>query len=184
MIEKMWHGLKNLLGVGRGVVSNDSGDFQLVQVQFNSNETKDDIPRYSEYGCTSVPPDGHNALVLFFGGNKSTGVVVATHHAKSRKKDLKKGEVCYHDDQGQEIHFKRDGLVIKAKKITFVDEAGTTVTLDGVGGGSISSVETFTINGVEFKDGIVKADDVVVDEKSVAEHKHNDPISGQTSTMI
>jgi phage gp45-like len=45
MIEKMWHGLKNLLGVGRGVVSDDSGDFQLVQVQFNSNETKDDIPR-------------------------------------------------------------------------------------------------------------------------------------------
>lgn len=184
MIEKMWHGLKNLLGVGRGVVSDDSGDFQLVQVQFNSNETKDDIPRYSEYGITSVPPDGHNALVLFFGGNKSTGVVVATHHPKSRKKGLEKGEVCYHDDLGQEVYFKRDGLVLKAKKITLVDDAGTTVVLDGVGGGSISSTETFTINGVEFKDGIVTAADVKVGEKSVAEHKHNDPVSGQTSTMI
>lgn len=180
----MWHGLKNLLGVGRGVVSDDSGDFQLVQVQFNSNETKDDIPRYSEYGFDSCPPDGHNALVQFFGGNKSIGVVVATQYPKSRKKNLKKGEVCISDDLGQEVYFKRDGLVLKAKKITLIDEAGTTVTLDGIGGGSISSSETFTINGVEFKDGIVKAADIKVGEKSVAEHKHNDPVSGQTSTMI
>lgn len=184
MIEKMWNGLKNMLGVGRGIVSDDSGDVQLVQVQFNLNETKDDIPRYAEYGYASVPPDGHNALVHFFGGNKSTGVVVATHHPKSRKKGLKKGEVCFYDDQGQEIYFKRDGIVLKAKKITLIDEAGTTVTLDGVGGGSISSAETFTINGVEFKDGIVKAEDVVVGDKSVAEHKHNDSIGGQTSTMV
>jgi len=177
MIEKMWHGLKNLLGVGRGVVSDDSGDFQLVQVQFNSNETKDDIPRYAEYGFTSVPPDGHNALVLFFGGNKSTGVAVATHHAKSRKKNLEKGEVCISDDQGQEVYLKRDG-------ITLIDKSGTVIQLKGDGTGEISSSDTFTINGVEFKDGIVKAADVRVGEKSIAEHKHNDPVSGQTSTMI
>lgn len=177
MIEKMWHGLKNLLGVGRGVVADDSGDFQLVQVQFNSNETKDDIPRYSEYGFDSCPPDGHNALVQFFGGNKSIGVVVATQYPKSRKKNLKKGEVCISDDQGQEIYLSRTG-------ITLTDKSGTVIQLNGDGTGSISSSDTFTINGVEFKDGIVKAADVKVGEKSVAEHKHNDPVSGQTSTMI
>lgn len=151
----MWHGLKNLLGVGRGVVSDDSGDFQLVQVQFNSNETKDDIPRYTEYGFDSCPPDGHNALVQFFGGNKSIGVVVATQHPKSRKKNLKKGEVCISDDQEQEIYLSRTG-------ITLTDKSGTVIQLNGDGTGSISSSDTFTINGVEFKDGVVKAADFKV----------------------
>jgi phage gp45-like len=114
MIEKMWHGLKNLLGVGRGVVSDDSGDFQLVQVQFNSNETKDDIPRYTEYGFDSCPPDGHNALVQFFGGNKSIGVVVATHTLKG-KRILQKVRFVFQMIKVKRFILSRDGLTLTEK---------------------------------------------------------------------
>lgn len=181
MIEKLYHGLKNLLGVGRGVVSNDEGNVQMVQVTLNQNETKDDVPRYTEYGYQSFPPDGHNALALFFGGDKSNGVVIATHHPKSRKRGLKKGEVCISDDQGQMIFLTREGITVKGKKLIFVDDAGTEFVLDGGGGGSINSSNAFTINGVEFKDGIATGVDFQAGEISQIGHSHTDSRGGDTS---
>ncbi|NNP68968.1 phage baseplate assembly protein V [Acinetobacter sp. Ac_5812] len=174
MIDKIFHGLMNLLSSGRGIVSDDSKEVQLVQVQFNNEEIKDDIPRYTEYGFQSYPPDGHNALTLFFGGNKSSGVVVATHHPKSRKRGLKKGEVCISDDQGQEVFLSRNG-------ITLIDKSGAIIKLNGDGTGSISSSSTFTINGVEFKDGIAKGVDFQSSGKSGLNHKHTDSRGGDTS---
>lgn len=171
----------NLLGVGRGVVANDDGAAQFVQVSFNKNETKDNLPRYTDYGFQSSPPDGHNALALFFGGNKSNGVVIATHHPKSRKRGLEKGEVCISDDQEQMVYITRDGLILKAKKITLIDEAGTEFVLDGNGGGSINSTNTFTINGVGFKDGVATGVDFKAGEISQVEHWHTDSRGGDTS---
>ncbi|MCH7381365.1 phage baseplate assembly protein domain-containing protein [Acinetobacter higginsii] len=174
MIEKMFHGLMNLLGVGRGVIAKDDGDAQLVQVTFNKNETKDNIPRYTDYGFQSAPPDGHNALTLFFGGNKSNGVVIATNHPKSRKRGLKRGEVCISDDQGQMVFLSREG-------ITLIDKAGTKVELNGDGTGGISSSSTFTINGVEFLNGIAKGVDFQAGTISQIEHQHIDSRGGDTS---
>ena len=65
MIDKMLHGLRNLIGLGWGVVIDDTSEVQKVQVKFNPAEVKDNIPRYTEYGFQSSPPDGHHALVLF-----------------------------------------------------------------------------------------------------------------------
>ncbi|MEQ1321786.1 phage baseplate assembly protein domain-containing protein [Acinetobacter guillouiae] len=177
MMEKLYHGLMNLVGLGWGFVVNDDSDTQKIQVKFNQAETKDEIPRYADYGFQSSPPDGHNALVLFFGGNKSSGVVIATHHAKSRKKGLKKGEVCISDDQGQHVYITRDG-------ITLVDKAGTTVELTGDGKGQITSSGVFTINGVEFKDGIAKGLDFQAGKISQIKHRHKDSRNGDTTPPI
>lgn len=177
MIDKLYHGLVNLLGIGWGIVSSDDSDIQKVQVKFNKMETKDNIPRYTEYGFQSTPPDGHTALVLFFGGNKSTGVVVATHHAKSRARNLEKGEVCISDDQGQQVFLKREG-------ITLIDKSGASIVLNGDGTGAINCSSGFIINGVEFKDGIAKAVDFQAGEISQIGHHHKDSRNGDTTTPI
>ncbi len=244
MLEKIYHGLMNFLGVGRGIVVSDDGDAQTVQVSFNQIETKDNVPRYTDYGFQSSPPDGHNALVLFFGGNKSNGVVVATNHPKSRKRGLKKGEVCISDDQGQYLIISRDGIKLvdkagstvelNAGNITAKNKSGSTVELiagnvsveNGFGskiqltgeninvesksgskfglvGGNITaenklgsivkltgengSIETpgkFTINGVEFQNGIAKALDFEANGISSAKHHHKDSIGGDTSSPL
>jgi len=177
MMEKLYHGLMNFLGLGWGIVSSDDADTQKVQVKFNQMETKDNIPRYAEYGFQSFPPDGHNALVLFFGGNKSTGVVVATHHAQSRVKNLKKGEVCISDDQGQQVFLTRNG-------ISLIDKSGATITLNGDGTGLVDCPLGFTINGVEFKDGIAKGIDFESSGKSGLSHHHVDSKGGDTSSPV
>ena len=175
MIDKMLHGLRNLIGLGWGFVSSDDSDVQTVQVKLNPIETKDNIPRYAEYGFQSSPPDGHNALVLYFGGNKSTGIVVATHHAKSRKRNLTKGEVCISDDQGQEVYITRVGITLK-------DKSGSIIQLNGDGTGSINSSGTFTINGVGFKDGVATGNDFKGGGKSLKDHTHRDSRGGATSS--
>ncbi|KAF1027066.1 MAG: hypothetical protein GAK29_00872 [Acinetobacter bereziniae] len=177
MLDKLYHGLQNILGLGWGIVANDDEDTQKIQVKFNQVETKDNITRFTEYGFQSSPPDGHNALVLFFGGNKSTGIVVATHHAKSRKKGLLKGEVCISDDQGQQVFISRDG-------ITLIDKAGTKIVLTGDGKGSINSNDTFMINGVKFKDGVAKGTDFIAGEISQIKHRHKDSRNGDTSPPL
>lgn len=177
MIDKMLHGLRNLIGLGWGVVIDDASEVQKVQVKFNPAEVKDNIPRYTEYGFQSSPPDGHHALVLFFGGHKSTGVVVSTHHSESRKRNLKKGEVCISDDLGQEVYLTREG-------ITLIDKSGTAIQLKGDGTGSINSSGTFEINGVKFKDGVVEATDLKAGNKTFNEHHHKDSRNGDTTAPV
>lgn len=172
MIDKLYSNMMNLLAAGWALVTSDTGDFQTVQVKFNAIETKDNIARVADYGFQSHPPDDHVAVVLSFSGSKTQGVVIATHHAKSRKRGLKKGEVCLSDDQGQSVYLTRAG-------ITLTDKSGAIVQLNGDGTGTIDCPDGFTINGVEFKDG-----DVIIGGKSVKSHHHKDSRDGDTSQML
>ena len=196
MIERLMHSLKNLLGSGKANVTADDGPFQTLQVQFNQMETKDNLPRMTEYGFTSHPPDNHTALVLSFGGNKTTGVVIATHHSESRRKELAKGEVCISDDQGQEVYISRDG-------ITLIDKAGSTVKLNGDGTGEITFAGGLTINANTTVNGTLTASgtitgqgdisatgnisagsDVQAGSISLASHVHGDAHGGNTTGPI
>jgi hypothetical protein len=57
------------------------------------------------------------------------------------------------------------------------------IQLNGDGGDQLAAqiLSLLMVLGLKMD---CKAVDVKVGEKSVAEHKHNDPVSGQTSTMI
>lgn len=101
-----------MLGRGRITVGNDGGNVQRLQVQLGQDEVKDGIPRLAEYGFTSMPPAGSDALVVFIGGERTNGAIVATGHQASRMKGLAVGEVAIYDDQGQSVHITRNGIVI------------------------------------------------------------------------
>lgn len=115
LIEQLGRKLWMLIGRGRiSAPPDDSGAVQTVQVRLGEDETRDSTRRLAEYGFASSPPVGSDAVVLFIGGDRGRGVVVATNHQASRLRGLQPGEAAIFDDQGQSIWIKRSGIVIEA----------------------------------------------------------------------
>lgn len=139
MIESMFWALKRLVGRGRGRVESDSGPVQLVQLQLSNIETRGQLARISEYGFQSSPPDGFSGIALFFGGDRSSGVVIATQHQTYRFQPLAEGEVAISDDKGQSVYLSAGGLRL-------TDKAGSTVLMNGDGTGTMTFANGLTIN--------------------------------------
>ena len=72
---------------------------------------RDGTPRLAEYGFTSRPHPGADAVALFISGDRSSGVVIATGDQRYRL-HLADGEAAVHDDLGQKVHLTRSGIVI------------------------------------------------------------------------
>lgn len=138
MIDSIYWALQRLIGRGRGVVQDDRQAAQLVQVQYSTVETKDQVPRLSEYGFDSSPPDGFTCVTVAPGGDRTASVVIATSHGTYRMK-LQKGEVALSDMQGQQVYLRQGGIMIK-------DKAGSTVVLNGNGTGTMNFSGGLTIN--------------------------------------
>lgn len=120
--------------VARAVVSlvDDSQRMQLLQVGLLADEDRDGIERVQNYGFTSVPQSGAEAVVLFVGGRRDHGLAVAVDDRRYRVKDLQAGEVAIYTDQGDKIHIARGGTitVTASTKVTvnapIVELAGNT----------------------------------------------------------
>lgn len=118
------------LALGRGIIRlvADGAGIQTVQLDLMANETRSKVERFQEYGFTSVPLAGAEAAVIFMGGNRDHGIVVAVDDRRYRLKALAAGEVALYTDEGDKIHFKRgntieittDNLVVNAAEgVTF-----------------------------------------------------------------
>ena len=110
-----------MLSISRAVVKlvNDAAKMQLVQVGLLAGEVKGSVERFQNYGFTSVPLPGAEAAVIFPGGNREHGIVIAIDDRRYRLKGLEKGEVALYDDLGKILVFKRDGTLFidKIKKL-------------------------------------------------------------------
>jgi phage baseplate assembly protein V len=113
----------NAVGCGRVKTGNDSGNVQMLQVQLSTNEIKDNTPRLAEFGFTSMPPAGSDAIILFIGSDRSQGAVIATGHQASRPKGLQPGEAMLYNQFGMSIYLTQAGIVI--------DGGGHPVTVIG-----------------------------------------------------
>lgn len=118
-------------GLGRTAVEG-ADDTKLMQETKHSlfkGEQQDQIEHVHPYGFVNVPnkPTGQGklrraaeAFMTFLGGNRSQGVAIAVGDRRYRLYKLAEGEVALHDDQGQQVHMKRDGIygsVPNSKKI-------------------------------------------------------------------
>ena len=101
----------------------DSGKVQLLQLQVSALQSIDRVPRFAEYGMTSNPPANSEAIVVFVGGDRSNGVVIATGNAQYRVTGLATGEVCVHDDTGQKLYLSQSGMRLDGggKQITLTN---------------------------------------------------------------
>lgn len=94
------------------VMVNDSLKIQGVQVNLMDGVTRDGVERFQNYGYTSNPHPGAEAIVVSIGGNQDHGIAIAVDDRRYRFTGLREGEVALYDDLGQKVYLTRDGIVI------------------------------------------------------------------------
>jgi phage baseplate assembly protein V len=124
----------------RGVIaeSDDEPGMQRVQVSLLHDEGKTAVERMQNYGFSSHAPGNSEVLVVFIGGGRDHGVIVATDDRASRFTDLAPGEAAIYTDEGDSIVLKRDNtielttkkLIIKAEDEVIVETKEVTVTAE------------------------------------------------------
>lgn len=107
------------LVVTRAVIHlvNDSPGIQLLQVSALAGEVLEDVERFQEYGLSSVPHSGAEAIQLNVGADRSHPIVIAVEDRRYRMRPLADGEVALHDDLGQCVHLKRNGVELHGQNV-------------------------------------------------------------------
>ena len=101
------------LMVARAVVRlvDSSRRVQAAQVGLLKGEARDSVEMFEHYGFTSCPLPGMEAAVMFVGGDRSSGVIVAVGDRMFRLQGLQPGEVALYTDEGDSLVFKRGRTV-------------------------------------------------------------------------
>ena len=117
------------LVIGRCVLTaiNDAGGLQRVQLAALAGETLDQRERFQQYGFTSHPHPGCEAVMVSVGGVRNNAVVIACDDRRYRLRGLRPGEVAIHDDTGGRVHLTRTGITVS-----------TPANLDLTAGGNIA----------------------------------------------
>lgn len=118
--------------VSRAVVElvNDGAGIQSLQLSGLADELIEDAERLQDYGFTSVPFPGAEAVLVFAGGLRSHGLVVAVGDRRYRLSGLEQGEVALYDDQGQQLVLKRAGIRVVSPLKIEIEAPEVTVTAD------------------------------------------------------
>lgn len=108
----------NAVGLAHIRITDDSGPQQLSQVEYGAGgpaelgEIIDQTPRIAHYGIAYCPPDGSECVVVYLGGRRSSGVIIATGHRETRPKDLQPGEaMLYNGLTDTWIRMCADGVI-------------------------------------------------------------------------
>jgi phage baseplate assembly protein V len=122
--------------VARGVVVwvSDVLRMQGVQVQVSVDDTRDGrdgkgAERWQQYGFTSLPLPGSEALVLSVGGDAAHDAVICVDDRRYRLRGGLPGEVAIYDDLGQTVRLTRAGIVIDGGTIELGAGATESVVL-------------------------------------------------------
>lgn len=114
-IKKMLEPLTNrvLMTIGRGVILaiKDSGNMQTAQASFLSAEVRDGMERFQQFGFTSVPVPGAEAIAVFVGGQRDHGVIISVDDRRFRVKSLGPGQTAIYDAFGSVIKLDSAGKV-------------------------------------------------------------------------
>lgn len=89
----------------------DGAKLQTLQVGALPGEDLDDCERFQEYGFTSVPLPGAEAVVIFPNGDRGHPLVVAVDDRRYRPTGGEPGEVVVYNHAGAVVRLKPDGTV-------------------------------------------------------------------------
>lgn len=105
----------------RAVVSGIVEDLQRqnLQVKMHADESADNIERFQNYGMSSYPPEGAEAIVAALGGALSGLVAIAVEDKKFRPKG-ESGDVFLYHLEGHKIRLTKDGkIILTAQDVIF-----------------------------------------------------------------
>lgn len=130
MVAPLRHRVQMMLARAVVQLVDDSLGIQAVQLAVLDGELVEGAERMQDYGFTSVPFPGAEAVVAFPGGLRSHGLVVAVGDRRYRLKGLQAGEVAIYDDQEQRVVIGREGIrVVSSLKID-LEAPEVTVTAE------------------------------------------------------
>ncbi len=142
LVQELKRKIAMAIGLGNLDKINDNAPLQKVQVSMLEDETHSDYDRIQEYGFTSVPLPGCQAVVVCVGGGRDNGIVVGTEDRRHRLKDLQPGEVAIYNNLGNFIKLKADGTMhVKSSHNVQVEAPTVTIT------GNLNVQGNITANG-------------------------------------
>lgn len=102
----------------RGVISalQDGPACQVAQIAGLSDELRDGVERFQEYGMSSVPPIDTEVVVVHIGGDRDHPVVIATESRRYRSVAHESGDVCLYDTTGSTVWLRpaRNGIYVSS----------------------------------------------------------------------
>lgn len=115
---------------------NDEAKRQRLQIQTLAGETASDVERWQNYGHTSVPPEGSEAITLALNGNRSKLVVICAEDKAVRLKGLKDGDSALYHLEGHYLKLTKDGVAelmgdelnIVVKRVNITAEESVDIT--------------------------------------------------------
>jgi phage gp45-like len=108
----LWRRIVNAMAPGTINQVDDTGTVATVQVQVGYQEVMDGKPLLQQFGFSSVPPIGSDAMVMFIAGDRSNGVVLGTNHQSTRPTGRQPGETTVFNSTGMWIYLSSTGVVI------------------------------------------------------------------------
>lgn len=163
--------------VNRAVVSivNDSLKTQNLQITLLEDEVADNVERFQNYGHTSVPPAGSQAIVLSVGAVRQHQVAVVVDNPATRLNNLKSGDSALYHKDGHRLLLTENGEArLTCKRFIVEADAAVFDVLETRFSGNVSILGNVTTTGSS-----VAADHVSGGISGKAhKHRHGEPYTG------
>ncbi len=121
----------------------DTMKMQLVKMSLLAGENRSDVERFQNYGFTSVPKPGAEAIAVSVGGNRDHLITLVVDDRRFRLKAMAEGEVAIYTDEGDKIHLKRNGII----QIVASSKVDVDANLVELGNGTLEKI----LNGETFR---------------------------------
>ncbi|HEX7853843.1 MAG TPA: phage baseplate assembly protein V [Sphingobium sp.] len=132
----MRHLIRNLVGIGRVRLTDDTGPVQMLQGDEGQSDPSgkrwllDKVRKVAHFGFVSVPPLSSEIVMIRPNGDRASSIAVGSNHQPSRVKNLKPGDTGMHDVRGQKIMLTEAGTEIDCQGLPCRIINASTVTID------------------------------------------------------
>lgn len=166
---------------GKAVVKGvkDSDGIQVVQLSALAEESLDKIPRIQDFGFSSNPPVGSEAIILSLGGSRENVVAIKVDNRDVRIKNLASGETVIFTDDGTFLHLKKNGQVhLKTATKATVEAPDAEFT------GNLKVTGNLHVVGTTHLEQAVQADQTVNATVGVGAGYYTGPMGGAPQPVV